>query len=271
MVNNYNISVDPKLRTAAYQAWWEHMPVRLPAPENGELAVYRTLDVGGLIQLFILDTRQYSDEPPCPGDNGLGTVADCAARSGKNRTLLGNDQREWLIDGLKGSTTTWTGLANPVLFAGLIAGETDEGDPKFFMDTWDGFPAERAAIRTALTGVENPVILTGDYHASFVLDVDEPGPTDGGPASSTEGRTICPEFLVTAISSILFSEDYTDLNPQMRYFEAQHGYAVCTATEERFECEFRYVDDIWDADSPITVGPTWAVDAGERVANEVTG
>ncbi|MCB1029081.1 MAG: alkaline phosphatase D family protein, partial [Microthrixaceae bacterium] len=96
VVNNYTKNVDPELRQAAYQAWWEHLPVRLPAPRNGELAVYRTLDVGALIQLFILDTRQYTDEPPCPGDDGLGTVADCDARTGEERTLLGEAQKTWL-------------------------------------------------------------------------------------------------------------------------------------------------------------------------------
>lgn len=274
VVNNYTKNVDPELRQAAYQAWWEHMPVRLPAPENGDLAVYRTLDVGGLIQLFILDTRQYSDEPPCPGDDGLGTVADCDARTEGDRTLIGDAQKTWLLDGLKASTATWTGLANPVIFAGLVAGTADKGgddtaeagDPKFFMDTWDGFPAERAEIRSALAEVDNPVILTGDYHASFVLDVNDTKsipPDDGDP--------VCPEFLVTAISSILFSEDYSPLNPQVRYFEAKHGYAVCTVSEEQFSCEFRYVEDVWDADSAITVGPTWAVTKGEHVAEEVPG
>ena len=269
VLNNYNVAVDPELRAAAYQAWWEHQPVRLPPPENGELAVYRTLDVGGLIQLFILDTRQHSDEPPCPGDDGLGTVADCAERADDQRTMLGEDQRAWLLDGLAASETTWTALANPVLFAGLVAGETDEGTPQFYMDTWDGFPAERAAIRSALAELDNPVILTGDYHASFVLDVNGPSPS-GEASDPAAGDTVCPEFLVTAISSILFSANYNDLNPQVRYFQAKHGYAVFTVTEDRFECEFRYVDDVWDANSTITVGPTWAVDAGEHVATEVT-
>lgn len=268
--NNYTKDVDPELRQAGYQAWWEHMPVRLPPPQNGELVVYRTLDVGGLIQLFILDTRQYTDPGACPGDNPVGTVPDCEARSDKDRTLLGDTQKAWLLEGLEQSTTTWTALANPVLFAGLVTGTVEDPAtkaqvPTFFQDTWDGFPAERATIRSALAKVDNPVVLTGDYHAGFVFDVND---TDAIPPA--EGPAVCPEFLVTAISSFLFSEDYTKFNPQVRYFEAKHGYAVCTVTQEDFSCEFRYVDDVWDADSPITVGPTWAVAKGEHTATEVT-
>ena len=67
----------PARRAAAYQAWWEHMPVRLPAPTGPDLAIYRSLDWGRLARFHVLDTRQYRSDQPC----GDGTGPTCPERT----------------------------------------------------------------------------------------------------------------------------------------------------------------------------------------------
>jgi PhoD-like phosphatase len=54
------------LRAAAYQAWYEHQPVRAPArPDADGPRVSRRLRWGGLAQLDVVDGRQFRSVPPC--------------------------------------------------------------------------------------------------------------------------------------------------------------------------------------------------------------
>jgi hypothetical protein len=49
--------------TAAYQAYYEHMPVRATAvPDGPHIRMYRRLDFGWLARLNVLDTRQYRSD-----------------------------------------------------------------------------------------------------------------------------------------------------------------------------------------------------------------
>ena len=108
-------------------------------------------------------------------------------------------------------------------------------------------------------GLLHPVVVTGDWHASFVLDVKRE-PT---------GPTVMPEFLGSSISTVLFSQDYRAENPHVRYFVAAYGYAIATVTADAFTCEFKYIGDVWDPNSAITRTDTWRVRAGEHEAQQV--
>ena len=62
-------------RAAAFQAWYEHMPVRRRMlPRGPDLLAYRHLPFGNLADLAVLDTRQYRSDQPC----GDGFKANCA-------------------------------------------------------------------------------------------------------------------------------------------------------------------------------------------------
>ena len=54
-------------RFAAYQAWWEHQPVRLdpPVAVDQEYRIYRDMRWGELIDLTLLDGRQYRSDQAC--------------------------------------------------------------------------------------------------------------------------------------------------------------------------------------------------------------
>ena len=55
----------PERRAAAYRAWWENLPTRLPAPDSDHTDIYRDVVVGDLARITLLDERQYADVPPC--------------------------------------------------------------------------------------------------------------------------------------------------------------------------------------------------------------
>ena len=156
-------------KAAAYQAWWEHLPTRTPAPDSSELTIYQAVTAGDLFRLHVLDQRQYSDLPPCRDSSQAATdYGDCDARTAEDRTRLGDEQEGWLERSLAEGGVTWNLLGNPVVLAGVDGG-TDES--AYYLDTWDGFPQARTRLIEQLAEVDNPVVLTGDYHAGMVLDV----------------------------------------------------------------------------------------------------
>lgn len=254
-------------RLAAYQAWYEHTPIRLTHPPAGsspedfeELGVHRGFRFGSLANMFVIETRQHADPPACRTTTGY--VADqgplCSAADDPDRSNLGDAQEKWLFEQLEGADAKWNILANPVMLADMNIGTSEA--PQYYRDMWIGYPAARERLLAKIVDakVPNPVTITGDWHASFVLDVQR-DPHGASP------QTVMPEFLVTAISSVLFPQDYRSNNPQIRYFEARHGYAKVTVTPDELRCTFCHLHDVWDPASPIASRSTWTLADGETV------
>ena len=218
-------------RAAAYQAFWEHQPIR--SRPNGEwLAVYRTLRWGRLLQLLVLDGRQYRANQAC---NTEDLAPDCEERNEPGRTMLGPTQFAWLQRELAADRCRWSLLANQTVMTPVPFG------PAYNMDQWDGYPAERTKIFKSLARVRNAVVITGDIHAAGVGDLrEEP---DGSPVVGTE--------LVTAGISSSFDPALADLAEQLlngldqvKWFDAHHrGYVRCDVTPESWRADFRIVDD----------------------------
>jgi len=249
-------------RLAAYQAWYEHTPIRIdPAPSAFDsLTVNRSLTFGTLATLFGIETRQHADPPPCrTGVELTDDAPGCAERDDPARTNLGSVQEQWLRDQLTASTSTWNVIANPLLMAGLNTGTVEE--PKFTLDTWDGYPAARDRLLSHIetSKISNPVVVTGDWHASFVLDVKR----------TPDAPTLMPEFLASSMTTLIFGDDFRAANPHVRYFVGEHGYGLVTITPEQLLCEFKYITDVWDPNTAISHVDGWKVLAGEHEAQPV--
>ena len=247
------------LRAAAYQAWWENLPVRLDPPDGPDLVVYHDVTFGDLARLYLLDERQYADEPPCRGETVPYDYGDCAAVSDE-RTRLGADQEAWLDESARQGGVTWNLLGTPVALAGIDAGSGDES--KYFLDLWDGYPVARQQVIDLLAEVENPVVISGDYHQGMVLDVNET-PFDTGSA------LVATEFMAPPISSVLFSDDVSERTPQLRQQLDGHGYLIVEVTADAVTAEFRMLDDVADPDTDVRTESTWRVDAGDPAATPV--
>src|SRR5690606_37781738 len=103
------------------------------------------------------------------------------------RTLLGAEQERWLEAGLRSSPARWSVLAQQVVMAPLRY-RAREGEPAFSMDAWDGYPAagRRLLDTFAAEEVRNPVVLTGDIHSSWVLDLHADPERPESPVVGTE-------------------------------------------------------------------------------------
>ncbi len=238
-------------RAAAYKAWWEHQPVRLAPPTGPDLRIYRRFAWGDLAAFFALDGRQYRSDQAC-GD----VLGDCPERTDPARTMLGAAEQSWLTDGLGSSTAVWNVLANQVVMTGLPLGGA------YNLDQWDGYPAGRERLFEVLGRPEvgNPLVITGDIHASGIADL----------TSGPDAPVVGTELVTTSISSD-FDAGLADLAeivigalPWVRFVDTHHrGYVTVDLTRERAEATYRFVESALEPSSPAFVGTTYTIEAGE--------
>jgi alkaline phosphatase D len=257
----YSANGDPvdaflERRANAYQAYYEHMPLRPESmPLGPDMRLYRRLTFGDLIAVSVLDTRQYRTDHPC----GDGVQVRCPAALEPAATMIGPEQERWLLAGLDASVATWNVIAQQVMMAQLDTNISPEDE--YASDIWDGYPVARNRILGHLldAGTSNPVVLTGDVHSAWVNDLKADW---DDPASAT----IATEFVTTSITS---DNPYGPqlgglrlLNPHVRFFDHLHGYARCEVRPDRWQTDFLVVEDATDPNGTVAPKASWVVEAG---------
>ncbi len=226
-------------RLAAIRAYQEWMPIRdLPS------GLFRSFRIPGLLDLVLLDTRLAGRDARVDGKDHAG--ADDPARS-----LLGAEQTAWLLAQLtasKQARTRWRVIGQQVVFSPL-RGLFGEFNP----DAWDGFRANRRAILDHLEreGIGDVIVLSGDVHSAWALDV--PGPADdprgpGAFAPVGERSYGAVELVAPAVSSPPFgshpgaremAEKAAPLLPHLRYSNIdENGFLLLALEPERARAEF---------------------------------
>ncbi|MER5205281.1 alkaline phosphatase D family protein [Streptomyces sp. NPDC002825] len=247
-------------RAAAYRAYWEHQPLRRPQlPEGPDMKLYRRLRFGRLAQFDVLDTRQYrSDQAYGDGWQVPGPESEDPAR-----TLTGATQERWLLDGWSASDARWNVLPQQVVLAERRDRST--ADFKLSMDSWDGYPASRDRVLAGAeaAGVENLMVLTGDVHVGYAIDIKA---DFRDPASRTVGTEI-------ATTSIASGKDGAErppahdrimqASPHVRYINGRRGYVTVTLGEESARADFRTVPYVTRPGAPVTTAASYVTEAGD--------
>lgn len=247
-------------RAAAYQAYYESMPLRTTAlPSGSQMRIYRRLQFGSLIDLSVLDTRQWRSDQGC----GDGWKTNCAEVADPTRTMLGDAQERWLAQNLADARATWTVLGQQVC---TFAFDHIDVDPaaRFAMDKWDGYVPARDRLYRMLrdTRARNPIVLSGDVHlhygADLKMDFRDP-----------KSQTVGVEFTNTSITSAGDGADVApdwergrSANPHVRYHSGRRGYIACTATPQAMRADFKILDRVTLPDQPIRTGGSLVVEAG---------
>ena len=254
-------------RAAAYQAYYEFMPLRRSSmPAGPDMQLYRRLSFGDLVEMNVLDTRQYRSVQPC-GESGNRPT--CAAHVSDQQTILGQEQRRWLFDGLSASEARWNVIAQQVILARLRRID-DDGADTWSMDKWDGYPAERQALLDLVAdeGTANPVVLTGDIHSNWVTDLKR----DFEQESS---EIVATEFVGTSLSSGGNGRAMTDggqrsmtNNPHVRFYNGQRGYVTATVTPRLWTTEYRIVSNVTQPGGGVETAATFVVEDGRAGAQE---
>ena len=134
-------------RAAAYQAWFENQPIaRRSLIANGQMRIYQQLIVGDLLQMVLLDTRQFRTPRACVDPaRWRTTVKACPGAAAPDRTVLGSDQEFWLGTTLDRSPARWTAIVQPSMLSHVFQ-KTSDGQPGAYQDGWSHYPAARQAI-----------------------------------------------------------------------------------------------------------------------------
>lgn len=247
-------------RASAYRAYWEHQPLRRPQlPEGPDMQLYRRLTWGRLAQFDVLDTRQYrSNQAQGDGAKVPGPEVDDPAR-----TMTGETQERWLLDGWRSSRALWNVVPQQVVFSQR---KFDLVEPsRVSMDAWDGYRASRRRILDGAeaAGVDNLMVLTGDVHVGYAFDIKD---DFDDPASRTRGT----EIVATSIASGRDGADkpanwdtYMTANPHLKFYNGRRGYVTVALGEQQARADFRTVPYVTTPGAPVTTAASFVTEVGE--------
>lgn len=249
------------------QAYDEWMPIRLPEPGNRN-KIFRTLKFGQLAEWILLDTRLYDRDvqaatPVNPLDPSTANA---------NRHMIGDEQRAFLVNNMRNSTSQWKLIGNQVVFhQWIIKPGVNNPAPNPVQtllapsglngDSWDGYSAERQKIINAIRGeaghapVDNVVFLTGDVHSAWVADITDnpelPISQIGGYNPLTGQGSVATEFVVTSVTSpgLPLPDQVIQTirlsSPHIKHVKmSERGYSVLRVTAEKTTCEYWAVSTI---------------------------
>jgi alkaline phosphatase D len=224
-------------KAAAMQAYFEWLPVMTAESHT----IVRSFDFSPLAGLFMIDGRLQRD-PPIDDYND-------PERFDTARTKLGAAQTARLTNWLRDAEIRWRIIGNNVMFAPMDLGKFAK-ERRWNTDAWDGFPANREQIFDTLArhNISNVVVLTGDIHTAWGLELAR-NPHDKKHYSRKTGAgSFGAEFVVQSVTSDNLDElvggfiaklanPYLKArrrNPHLRYANtSDHGYMLIDVQAEK--------------------------------------
>jgi alkaline phosphatase D len=247
-----------RLRANAFQAYYEHLPLRLPQrPSGPDMLLHRRLAWGTLARFHVLDTRQYRSDQlseAFPGGPQHPAVDD------PSRSLMGDEQEQWLFGGLERSPARWNLLAQQTIMAQVDY----DGGPGLSVnhDQWDGYTVSRRRFLSFVEQAEpaNPVVLTGDWHSAWVNDLRMD-------FARPETPVLATEVVGTSISSgcgwAAAVKAAQPNNPHVRYLNPDlRGYTRLTVTPQMLRADYRVVPSASDITAGARTDASWVVEHG---------
>lgn len=296
LFNNYagtETSVEvPQRQRDAYRVFLEYMPVLpvvpLSATDPPTVQLYRQFAFGNLLEVFVLDERQYRDGVVCRRD--FATLA-CPQLDDPERTMLGQEQKDWLKSNLESSPARWKVLLNEVMMMRFEAINLDPRakgrnlPPAVFesallvdqglyinLDAWDGYPAERTELLQFVADrqIGNVIVATGDIHNCYAgvlrpdfSDVDSPAVAVeivGGSVSSAGLYELLGDVDLTELGSLILMR----ANPHIEYVDLRyHVYTRFTVTPEQLVVTYIAVNTIAQTTSDSFVLQQFTIPNGE--------
>jgi alkaline phosphatase D len=255
-------------RALGYQVWWENQPVRVPRVTSwADLGIARAVDWGDLARFWVLDTRQYRSDQACGDGN---RVVPCEDWNDPTRTMLGDAQETWVVDGLAGHQARWQVMAQQVMMAPYDFRVGNE--QQVSMDQWSGYPVARDRLLGTIAdrAPNRTVVLTGDIHSNWVNEL-------WSSFNRYEAPTVATEFVGTSISSGgdgaesdsgVTAETRAE-NPHMKWHNARRGYITCTVSDAEWRADYRTVPYVRRPGAPIETASSWRLENGRAGVERV--
>ncbi|EXJ87263.1 alkaline phosphatase [Capronia epimyces CBS 606.96] len=198
-VEDGGVSVDQR-KMNAVRAYFEWIPIR-QVEMGDDLRVWRSFSFGSLLDIIMLDTRQYDRSIT---DLYWNTDYIHAISNDAGRSMMGSRQENWFYQSLidsKNRGATWRVIGSQTVFSRINASLSFGNVNPFDYDAWDGYQANRNRTYQTLYGnnITNNIMISGDSHANWVSDLVWLDQHPYDPATG-EG-SIGVEFGGTAVSS----------------------------------------------------------------------
>ncbi|WP_214324529.1 alkaline phosphatase D family protein [Nonomuraea sediminis] len=253
-------------RAAAFQAYYENMPLRrAQRPDGWSMKLYRSLRWGSVANLHLLDTRQYRDLYACTGTST--TVGpDCTQRLDPNRTIMGKEQEAWLFDELRRSTATWDVIGQQVF---MMEMDWVNGEQKGYSNEgWDGYVGSRNRLAATIDEAKrNAVVLTGDVHSHWAGELKR---DHQDPAS----KPVAVELVTTSITSAGNGlDEYPNTrqllaeNPHVKFFNGRRGYVNAKISQSEMKVDFRSLAVVTQPHYPAYTSGSFVVEPGNPTLN----
>ena len=239
---------------AAMTVWSDWMPT-MRRPQDGD-PVWQEIPLGVAGRILLCETRLNRTDP-------------LAAKS-EAKSVLGADQRAFVLERLATPSPGWTFLAVPSMLSDLDAATGDElsmfalhklkmaeeDAPESFHDLWDSYDWEQDALIDAIAKLPRGIALSGDVH--FSAEHRQP---------RREGTFV--EWTVTSITSPNLDDkmgwpraskslDYEAALirnlPDMTWCDLDsHGFLVVEARPESVSCQWWFVDQVREISDILTM------------------
>jgi alkaline phosphatase D len=263
-------------KAAAFQARAEWLPTRDPDPADPS-RVFRSVGVGDLADIMLLDIRSRRDQPALEPE-----MSDPA------RTMLGAEQKAWLLGELGSSTAAWRlvgspsimhrtwkdGVGEPLRDAMLKLKLIDEDGVGPDEDQWDGYPAERRELLERFAEVDDLLVLSADIHISVASEI-----------THDDGRPVAPEVTSPSLTSQNLDEKlgveqraeivqeseraFVEALDHVHWCEmASHGYVLIDVDRERVRAEWWHVDGVLERLPGERCAAAFELRRGDRVLTE---
>lgn len=233
----------------AVEAFWEHLPVRSRPDTRSdgsgikELLNYRAIRWGKLLDLFMIDVRQYA------------TATDA----------LGPTQWTQFLSWLGDTTATWTSIGS--------------GFPWAYFDgpgEWIDYTDQRAAVTDVLARRKaadqhgfNPVLLSGDIHCGIVTHVRK--------SPDLTSSLVATEFVNAPMSSGSTRAFQPSMDPdalRKAYnkgaaggWDSYRGYISCALTTDSWTTDYFLTDQYLDPAGAVEWAGRWRLAAGAAVGS----
>jgi len=297
---------------AAIQAYYEWMPIRDPGMggalfrrfQYGQLLTLHMLDTRLEARSQQLD---YAADLPLDPANQTPAEQEMIVGSfvqqwlNPQRTLLGQAQEDFLTAGfqlpvaaqwqLVGNQVMMGQLYNPMLpnpindpqidqanalhmLGESLQGQTGKQNFPFSLDAWDGYPPARDRMLDIFELAQNVVVVTGDFHNAWALDLARDGDLLDGYDPATEA--IAAEFVVPSVTSPGFEAALPEaflgtvlnaIQTENRHIEyadlSERGFLDIEFTMDEATSTFVFVPDISERSEAEVVGQSFTVNAGQ--------
>lgn len=219
-------------RGHAIMAYYEWMPIR-----EVPTGLFRSFRFGNLADLVMLDTR-------LQGRDEQGGREDFDLAHDPERSLLGPIQEALFFNHL--SETQANGVRWKLVGQQVVFAPWTDGESPFNPDSWEGYRGSRARVLDHIDsqGIENVVILTGDVHSAWGMEI---------PDANGEGSHAI-EFVAPAVSSPPLASTSAAMKnlvaqarnerAHVKYVDAtNNGYLTVVVDQARARAEWRYTGD----------------------------